>query len=98
MIGQLLAMYLLGVVLGVGICLIAVPLIQRERQARRERELAKDPENPTELSVARVAALHETNLLKHEICFGDADTVRYHSTRLYVETQRLAALTERKTP
>lgn len=96
MIGQLLALFLLGLILGAGLCFVIVPMIHREREARRERELSKDPEKPTELSVARVAALHESNLLRHEICFGDADTVRYHSTRLYVETQRLAALTERK--
>lgn len=96
MIGQLLAIHLLGLFMGAALCFLIAPRIQRKRETRRERELSKDPETPTELSVARVAALHEANLLKHEICFGTADTVRYRSTRLYVETQRLAALTERK--
>lgn len=79
-----------GMMMGAAGCYVAVPAYLQHKDHKNNP--ARFPVELTELSVSRRDALRETNLLKQEILFGEPEAIRYHSTRLYVETQRLSNL------
>lgn len=86
-----------GTLLGASGCYVAVPAYMRYRERHttlgRLNQMAAENVPLTELSVSRRCALQEVDLLRQELMFGqEPDTIRYHSTRLYVEAQRLSNL------
>lgn len=85
-----------GMFVGAAGCYVAVPAYIRYRERGtmlgQLKQAEKENRPLTELAVSRRTALVESDLLRQQLMFGEPDTIRYHSTRLYVEAQRLSNL------